>query len=195
MVEGNEASPLALAAEQYATVNKYAGAFLQAFTFQSARRHDPLLAAISLLKRLYAERRRTLRIASRSPISAKLIVGSSSNTESLIAVSTRLRRSRLCETGFDQTGAFLRLTAKRQMVMSLSLERLALFPGRVRTVRVHIGRRMTPRSKGLGNSPELSSSGDQQKSSRRATRFNQTSKVCQFMHAARIDQFHSTSLP
>lgn len=60
MVEDNEASPLALAAEQYATVHKYAGAFLQAFTFQSARRHDPLLTAISLLKRLYAEKRRTL---------------------------------------------------------------------------------------------------------------------------------------
>ncbi|MCV3211472.1 Tn3 family transposase [Mesorhizobium sp. YC-39] len=60
MVEDNEASPLTLAAEQYATVNKYAGAFLQAFTFRSARRHDPLLAAISLLKRLYAEKRRSL---------------------------------------------------------------------------------------------------------------------------------------
>ncbi|MBZ9711556.1 Tn3 family transposase [Mesorhizobium sp. ESP7-2] len=60
MVEDNEAAPLALAAEQYATVHKYAGAFLRTLTFQSARRHDPLLAAISLLKRLYAERRRTL---------------------------------------------------------------------------------------------------------------------------------------
>ncbi len=60
MVEDNEAPPLALAAVQYAAVNKYAGAFLQAFTFQSARRHDPLLAAISLLKRLYAEKPRTL---------------------------------------------------------------------------------------------------------------------------------------
>ncbi|MDG4892706.1 Tn3 family transposase [Mesorhizobium sp. WSM4976] len=60
MVEDNEASPLTLAAEQYATVNKYVGAFLRAFSFQSARRHDPLLAAISLLKRLYAEKRRTL---------------------------------------------------------------------------------------------------------------------------------------
>lgn len=60
MVEDNEASPLALAGEQYATVNKYAGAFIQAFSFHSARRHDPLLAAISLLKRLYAEKRRTL---------------------------------------------------------------------------------------------------------------------------------------
>lgn len=60
MVQDNEASPLTLAAEQYSTVNKYAGAFLQALTFGSARRHDPLLAAISLLKRLYAEKRRTL---------------------------------------------------------------------------------------------------------------------------------------
>ena len=60
MVEDNEASPLILAGEQYATVSKYAGAFLRAFMFQSARRHDPLLASISLLKRLYAEKRRTL---------------------------------------------------------------------------------------------------------------------------------------
>lgn len=60
MVGDNEASPLTLAVEQYATVNKYAGAFLQTFTFRSARRHDPLLAAILLLKRLYAEKRRTL---------------------------------------------------------------------------------------------------------------------------------------
>lgn len=60
MVENNEVSPLVLAAEQYATVNKYAGAFLQAFTFQSARRHDPLLAAVDVLRRLYAEKRRTL---------------------------------------------------------------------------------------------------------------------------------------
>lgn len=60
MVEDNEASSLTLAGEQYATVIKYAGAFLQAFSFQSARRHDPLLAAISLLKRLHAEKRRTL---------------------------------------------------------------------------------------------------------------------------------------
>ena len=60
IVEGNEASPLTVAAEQYATVNKYAAEFLQAFSFQSARRHDPLHAATSLLKRLHAEKRRTL---------------------------------------------------------------------------------------------------------------------------------------
>ena len=46
--------------EQYATVSEYTDAFLQAFTFRSVRRHDPLLAAIALLKQLYAERRRTL---------------------------------------------------------------------------------------------------------------------------------------
>ena len=60
MVDDNEAPPLTVAAEQYATVHKYIGAFLQAFTFRSAHRHDPLLAAIALLKRLYAEKRRTL---------------------------------------------------------------------------------------------------------------------------------------
>lgn len=60
MVEDNEAAPLALAAEQYATVHKYAGSFLQTLTFQSARRHNPLPAAVSLLRRLYAEKRRAL---------------------------------------------------------------------------------------------------------------------------------------
>ncbi|CUX56936.1 transposase (fragment) [Agrobacterium fabrum str. J-07] len=60
MVEDNEAPPLTVAAEQYATVNKYAGAFLQVFTFRSARRHDPLLAAVALLTRLHAEKRQTL---------------------------------------------------------------------------------------------------------------------------------------
>lgn len=60
MVEVNEAPPLTVAAEQYATVNKYAGVFLQAFTFRSARRYDPLLAAVGVLKRLYSEKRRTL---------------------------------------------------------------------------------------------------------------------------------------
>jgi hypothetical protein len=60
MVDDNEAPSLIVAAEQYATVHKYTGAFLRAFTFRSARRHDPLLAAIALLKRLHAEKRRTL---------------------------------------------------------------------------------------------------------------------------------------
>jgi hypothetical protein len=60
MVDDNEAPSLTVAAEQYATVRKYTGAFLQAFTFRLALRHDPLLAAIALLKRLHAEKRRTL---------------------------------------------------------------------------------------------------------------------------------------
>jgi TnpA family transposase len=60
LVEDNEASPLVLAAEQYSTVSKYAGAFLKSFIFRSARKHDPLLAAITVLKRLYLEGRRTL---------------------------------------------------------------------------------------------------------------------------------------
>ncbi len=75
MVEGNEASPLVVAAEQYATVNKYVGAFLQAFTFQSARRHDPLLTAISLLNGSMPRSGGPFRIAPRSPTSAKLIGG------------------------------------------------------------------------------------------------------------------------
>jgi TnpA family transposase len=60
MVEDGDVSPLVMAAEQYGNVRKFAGAFLQAFTFHSRRRHDPLLAAIAALKMLYAEGRRVL---------------------------------------------------------------------------------------------------------------------------------------
>ncbi|MFT2215515.1 Tn3 family transposase, partial [Rhizobium giardinii] len=60
IVESNDVSPLALAGEQHGNVRKYAGAFLQAFTFHSRRRHDPLLAAIATLRTLYAEGRRVL---------------------------------------------------------------------------------------------------------------------------------------
>lgn len=60
MVESNDLSALTMAAEQHATVRKYAGAFLQTFAFNSRRRHDPLLAAIATLKRLYTEGRRVL---------------------------------------------------------------------------------------------------------------------------------------
>ena len=92
MVEDNEASPLALAAEQYATVNKYAAAFLRAFTFQSMRRHDPLIAAISLLKRLYAGKRRTL--PDRVPVShlsqsdRRLILGQEKPDRRLYEIAT-----------------------------------------------------------------------------------------------------------
>lgn len=60
MVESNDVSALMTAAEQHATVRKYAGAFLQTLTFHSRRRHDPLLAAVATLKMLYAEGRRVL---------------------------------------------------------------------------------------------------------------------------------------
>jgi hypothetical protein len=92
MVEDNEASPLAVAAEQYVTVGKYAAAFLQAFTFRSARRHDSLLAAVDLLKRLYAEKRRTL--PERAPIThlsqadRKLIFGQEKPDRRLYEIAT-----------------------------------------------------------------------------------------------------------
>ena len=92
MVEDNETSPLALAAEQYANVHKYAGAFLQAFTFRSARRHDPLLAAVGVLRRLYSERRRTL--PERAPIThlsqadRKLIFGQEKPDRRLYEIAT-----------------------------------------------------------------------------------------------------------
>lgn len=60
MVENGDMSPLVLAAEQYGNIRKFAGAFLQAFTFRSHRRHDPLLTAVAILKMLYAEGRRVL---------------------------------------------------------------------------------------------------------------------------------------
>ena len=60
MVEESEASPLVLAAEQYGGVLKYATAFLTAFTFRSARRHNSLLTAVAMLRRLHSEGRRAL---------------------------------------------------------------------------------------------------------------------------------------
>ena len=60
MVENNDVSPLMMAAEQHANVRKYAGTFLQTFAFQSRRRNDPLLAAIEVIKTLYAQGRRVL---------------------------------------------------------------------------------------------------------------------------------------
>ncbi|MBB4123668.1 Tn3 family transposase [Martelella radicis] len=92
MVEDNEASPLTLAAEKYATVNKYIGAFLQAFTFRSARRHDPLLAAIALLTRLYLEKRRALPeripITHLSQADRRLILGQGKPDRRLYEIAT-----------------------------------------------------------------------------------------------------------
>jgi TnpA family transposase len=60
MVESADTPPLVLAAEQHGNIRKFAGAFLQTFTFHSRRRHDPLLAAVATLKALYVEGRRVL---------------------------------------------------------------------------------------------------------------------------------------
>ncbi len=60
MVETNEEPALIMAREQHATVRKYAGSFLQTFTFHSRRRHDPLLAAVATLRALYTDGRRVL---------------------------------------------------------------------------------------------------------------------------------------
>ncbi|WP_413990777.1 Tn3 family transposase [Labrys okinawensis] len=60
MVESAHTPPLVLAAEQHGNIRKFAGAFLQTFTFHSRRRHDPLLAAVATLKALYVEGRRVL---------------------------------------------------------------------------------------------------------------------------------------
>ncbi|WP_245518845.1 MULTISPECIES: Tn3 family transposase [unclassified Mesorhizobium] len=92
MVEDNEASPLTLAAEQYATVNKYACAFLQAFTFRSARSYDPLLVAVDVLKRLCADRRRTLPdrvpVTHLSQAARKLIFGQDQPDRRLYEIAT-----------------------------------------------------------------------------------------------------------
>lgn len=81
-----------MAAEQYATVNKYAGALLQTFTFRSARRHDPLLAAIGLLKRLYVEKSRTLPdrvpVTHLSQADRKLIFGRDQPDRRLYGIAT-----------------------------------------------------------------------------------------------------------
>jgi hypothetical protein len=94
---------LTLAAEQYATVNKFAGAFLQAFTFRSARRHDPLLVAIDVLKRLYADRRRTLPdrvpVTHLSQADRKLIFGQDQPDRRLYEIATlAVLRDRLRST-------------------------------------------------------------------------------------------------
>lgn len=55
-----EADPLLGAAERYSWVRRYAPALLDAFTFRSARAHDPLLTAIDLLRQLNRDDRRGL---------------------------------------------------------------------------------------------------------------------------------------
>ncbi len=55
-----------LAVERYGSVRKYAPMVLQAFTFRSARRHDPLLAALDMLKLLSKDGR--LPLPARFPV-------------------------------------------------------------------------------------------------------------------------------
>lgn len=61
MLEDADPDPLLLAVERYGNVRKYAPMFLQAFTFCSARRHDPLLAPLDMLKLPSRNGRRALR--------------------------------------------------------------------------------------------------------------------------------------
>ena len=60
MVENGDPDPLLVAVEHYPTIRKYAAQFLRTFSFRSARRNDPLLAAIEILKSLHEDRRRNL---------------------------------------------------------------------------------------------------------------------------------------
>jgi hypothetical protein len=60
MVENGDPDPLLVAVEHYPTIRKYAAQFLRTFSFRSARRNDPLLAAIDILKSLHDDRRRNL---------------------------------------------------------------------------------------------------------------------------------------
>ena len=55
-----EADPLLGAADRYSWVRRYAPKLLDAFTFLSARSHDPLLAVIELLRQLNRDDRRGL---------------------------------------------------------------------------------------------------------------------------------------
>lgn len=100
MVENADTSPLVMAAKQHANVRKFAGVFIQTFTFHSHRRYDPLLAAISTLKGLYAERKRVL--PDRVPVDH---LGSSEKSSSLMAESriggfTRLQPWPICAIGY-----------------------------------------------------------------------------------------------
>lgn len=100
MVEDGNASPLLVAAEQHANVRKFAGAFLQTFTFHARRRHDPLIAAIATLKMLYVEGRRVLPdrlpVGHLGPSERKLVFEASKPDRRLYEIATlALLRDRL----------------------------------------------------------------------------------------------------
>ncbi|MBY5775265.1 DUF4158 domain-containing protein [Rhizobium leguminosarum] len=71
MVKEANSDILVLAAERYGNVRKYAVLFLQTFVFRSSRRHDPLLAAISVLRSLNDDGKRLLPIESRLGVSGQ----------------------------------------------------------------------------------------------------------------------------
>ena len=60
MVKDSNADALLLAAQGYGRLRKYAPLFLETFVFHSARPHDPLLAAIAVLKTMNKDNRRSL---------------------------------------------------------------------------------------------------------------------------------------
>jgi hypothetical protein len=60
IAESADPDMLVVAGERYADVHRSAAALLDAFTFRSARRKDPLLAALDLLRQLNRDRRRAL---------------------------------------------------------------------------------------------------------------------------------------
>jgi TnpA family transposase len=60
MVLDADPEPLLVAVERYSSVRKYAPQFLSAFVICSSRRHDPLIAAIELLRSMNRTNRRSL---------------------------------------------------------------------------------------------------------------------------------------
>ncbi len=60
MVKDSDSDALLLAVQGYTGLRKYAPQFLDAFVFRSSRRHDPLLAAIDVLRTMNREARRAL---------------------------------------------------------------------------------------------------------------------------------------
>ncbi|MHA6770321.1 Tn3 family transposase [Sphingobium ummariense] len=55
-----QADPLLAAAERYSWIRRFAPALIETFVFRSARPHDPLVAAIELLRQLNRDERRAL---------------------------------------------------------------------------------------------------------------------------------------
>ncbi len=84
-----QADPLVAAAERYPWVRRFSPALIEAFLFRSARPHDPLLAAIELLKQLNQDERRGL--------PAKVPIGHLTNRVRKIIDGDEKRKRRLWE--------------------------------------------------------------------------------------------------